>query len=237
MNVLLYASQIHATSDLHARVHGMNMSMAGPPMLRWGRFEAYTSYRRAAAAVHLQPSAHQVHGPHSTSASGVLQTHRHAGDAATLPIVKKILPAIRSEQGISKLAAIGYCWGGRYSLLAGGSILGAELEAANGQIDCFAACHPSWVTMPGDVEQVQKPGIFICAESDNIFPRKAVQQTKDITARLQKERNLPEGYWQLKQYPGTSHGFAIRGDESMPIVAEARKDVLKVTFDFFMQHL
>lgn len=38
-------------------------------------------------------------------------------------------------------------------------------------------------------------------------------------------------------YPGTKHGFAVRGDKQHPAVNAARQDALKQGLAFFNQHL
>jgi hypothetical protein len=38
-------------------------------------------------------------------------------------------------------------------------------------------------------------------------------------------------------YPGTAHGFAVRGSRADPAVAAARRDALQQGLAFFRQHL
>lgn len=38
-------------------------------------------------------------------------------------------------------------------------------------------------------------------------------------------------------YPGTQHGFAVRGNKQVPAVNAAREDALKQGIRFFGQHL
>lgn len=88
---------------------------------------------------------------------------RH-GDAATLPLVEEALKEGRAwatAKGNGRLGAIGFCFGGRYSIIAAG---GAEPR-----VDAYVAVHPSQVGVPADVEAVCRPGLFVLAESDPRF--------------------------------------------------------------------
>lgn len=38
-------------------------------------------------------------------------------------------------------------------------------------------------------------------------------------------------------YPGTTHGFAVRGNKAVPAINAAREDALKQGLKFFNQHL
>ena len=88
---------------------------------------------------------------------------RH-GDAATLPIVEEALKEGRAwatAKGNGRLGAVGFCFGGRYSILAAG---GAEPR-----VDAYVAVHPSQVGVPADVDAVRRPGLFVLAEVDPRF--------------------------------------------------------------------
>ena len=88
---------------------------------------------------------------------------RH-GDAVTVPLVEEALKEGRTwttAHGNGRLGAVGFCFGGRYAVLAAG---GAEPR-----VDAYAAVHPSQISVPADVEAVRRPGLFILAESDPRF--------------------------------------------------------------------
>jgi dienelactone hydrolase len=78
---------------------------------------------------------------------------RH-GDAAVLPHLRAIVTAL-GAQGCVRVGAQGYCWGGRFAILLGGQEQLAHV---------VVACHPSRVAMPQDVEALQAPALFCCAE-------------------------------------------------------------------------
>jgi hypothetical protein len=77
------------------------------------------------------------------------------GDAVVVPLVRQALADIRAAHPGQKVGAIGFCWGGRYSILTAGG--------TPALVDAFAAAHPSRVQVPVDIEaiEVQFPlGIF-----------------------------------------------------------------------------
>jgi hypothetical protein len=47
----------------------------------------------------------------------------------------------------------------------------------------------------------------------------------------------PAGLATFILYPGTSHGFAVRGNKQVPAVNAGREDALKQGIQFFKQHL
>jgi dienelactone hydrolase len=62
---------------------------------------------------------------------------RKHGDSATTPIIDKVLKEVRANMGASKIGTVGYCFGGRYSILYAGQESGRE------EVDAFAVAHPS----------------------------------------------------------------------------------------------
>ncbi|KAK6615132.1 dienelactone hydrolase family protein [Botrytis cinerea] len=86
-----------------------------------------------------------------TKATGVVATTlppwlvRHR-EGVTKPLVSSFIAHIRGVPGTGKVGALGFCWGGRYAILA-----------AHGEVDAAVACHPSLVSVPADFERVTKP--------------------------------------------------------------------------------
>ena len=135
---------------------------------------------------------------------------RRHGDAVTIPLVHKVCDALRSEHGVARLAVQGYCWGGRYAILLAGS----------GHADAFVALHPSAIKVPADIEAVQRPGCFLLAKGDGSFNAAAVGRTRAVLGARQGLR------FDFKEYDGVRHGFAVRGRQTDPVVAAARKDAI-----------
>ena len=83
------------------------------------------------------------------------------GDAATVPLLRAVVADLRAAHGIERVAVQGYCWGGRYA------ILGASTGGGDGGqrvADLVVACHPSRVSVPKDIEAIETPALFVCAE-------------------------------------------------------------------------
>jgi dienelactone hydrolase len=121
-----------------------------------------------------------------------------------------------------------FCWGARFSVLASGS----SLKSGKAMFDCFAVAHPTRVAVPADIEALTVSGIFLCAEKDNAFTPENVEQSKKVTKDL-SEKN-PSLSYVFEHYPGTEHGFAVRGgDETL----EQRNAAFKAASGFFKKHL
>ncbi|KAJ3066047.1 hypothetical protein HK102_007748, partial [Quaeritorhiza haematococci] len=145
---------------------------------------------------------------------------RH-GDAKTMPLLLSFLSTFKQAYSIKYVGTIGYCWGGRYSFL---------LAGRDGLIDACAAAHPSFVGVPNDIEDIKRPCLVLCAEEDGVFPESSRVKTEEIL----KSKDFDS---KVLLYPGTKHGFAVRGNEDNPVVLQARDDALKETVEFFKKHL
>lgn len=143
------------------------------------------------------------------------------GDAKVIPIVDKFLAALRSTAQVKKIAGIGFCWGARYTVLA----------AVAGKLEYLAIAHPSRIDVPKIFEDVRVPSLFLCAEVDTQFPYPtAIEATKEVYAR----NNVPH---EFHVFLGTSHGFAIRGDENNEVHRKAKIDATAAAIKFFESHL
>eukprot|EP00775_Hariotina_reticulata_P009316 gene9317-9481_t len=139
---------------------------------------------------------------------------------------------LRRDYGVKKVALQGppysqpagprgrYCYGGKVGVL---------LSARPGVLDAVALAHPSAVKVPDEVEAMQVPAIFLCAEHDNLFPKAAREKAEEIL------RAKPGLVSKFVIHPGTQHGYAVRGSKANPRVNEAREDALKQAMGFFNQ--
>ena len=136
------------------------------------------------------------------------------GDDVTTPLVDAAVRGAR-EAGYSKVVTVGYCWGARASLLAGRA----------GGVDAFGIAHPSRCAV-ADFSGVAKPALFILAESDNAFSQ------ADADAAVAGLRGSGVRVVVNGPHPGTVHGFAARGDETVPAIAAARQSAIAAAVDF-----
>jgi len=127
-------------------------------------------------------------------------------------------------KGISKIGAIGFCWGGF-----------AVFQAASmGKIVAGVACHPSislgarLFNLPDNqqAEAVQCPQLLLPAgnDPDNLKPGGEIQKIFDTK---------PWGNLCLYHcFTEMNHGFVVRGDISVPAIARDVKLAMDISIDF-----
>jgi dienelactone hydrolase len=91
---------------------------------------------------------------------------RHSDVTEVLRFVLVVAAELREKHGILKVAAQGYCFGGRFAVLA----------AATQSIDAFAAAHPSRVVLPTEVAAVIK----VCGKCTCLFSLTSLQYTASV---------------------------------------------------------
>ncbi|KAH8898382.1 dienelactone hydrolase [Thozetella sp. PMI_491] len=120
----------------------------------------------------------------------------HGPDVAD-PLISTAIDYLRTTLGFKRVAATGYCYGGRYSI----RLAGKGADAA------FAA-HPS-LWEDAEVLAIKKPVSIAAAENDSLMPP---AKRASLEALL---HNTTLGY-QVSLYSGTSHGFGVRANVSDP---------------------
>lgn len=128
--------------------------------------------------------------------------------------VSAVLTALRAD-GYKKLAGLGYCWGARASVLAGWA----------GLLDGVGVAHPSKCS-ESDFSKIAAPALFILAEADNAFS----QEAADASIADLRARGFPVRV--SGPHAGTVHGFAARGDETIPAIAAARAAGILAAVEF-----
>lgn len=135
----------------------------------------------------------------------------------TEPIVNGFLDKVKGELKPNFLAAIGYCFGAKYVI---------RNLTQSGPLDAGAIAHPSLVTIE-EVKAIKKPLIISAAEVDHIFTPELRKVTEDELAKLDGVR------YEFTLFSGTSHGFAVKGDISNPLVKYAKEKALNDQLYFF----
>ena len=133
-----------------------------------------------------------------------------------------ISQALRAEHGVTKIQAVGYCFGGLHILLLGGS--------ASPLVDTIVGCHVSQANK-NHFEQLQVPAAFVCAEEDNFFSDSLRLEAERILA---KKSPLPS---QFLVTEGTVHGFASRPDPDNPVVMKAYQQANDFIVQWAKTHL
>jgi dienelactone hydrolase len=139
----------------------------------------------------------------------------------TVSILKGFFEKFKTElSNVQFVSGIGYCFGAKY--------LAHYLTKESGVINVGAFAHPSFVT-DEELKAIDKPLIISCAETDTIFTKDLRYKSEDIL----KENKI---HYQFDLYSHTEHGFAVRGDLSIPEVRYAAEKALKDQVDFFKFH-
>ena len=146
-----------------------------------------------------------------------LMKHR---EAIVKPLISDFITAVRAIPGTGKVGAIGFCWGGRYAILA-----------AHGEVDTAYACHPSLVAVPGDFEPVTKPLSLAVGDKDSLLDNDTVGKIQDLMA---KKTSLPH---ELRIYEDQIHGFALRSDWSSDKDRKAMDESEKQGIEWFEKYL
>ncbi|KAH8912137.1 alpha/beta-hydrolase [Coniochaeta sp. PMI_546] len=121
----------------------------------------------------------------------------HGPDVAD-PLIAKAIAYLRSS-GVEKIAATGYCYGGRYAFRAVAKGKGA---------DAAFAAHPSLLE-DGEILAIAGPASVAAAETDSLMPPARRGQIEALLA------NTTQPY-QVSLYSGTQHGFGVRANVSDP---------------------
>jgi len=144
-------------------------------------------------------------------------------EAVSKPLIDSFIQTVRKIPGTGKVGAIGFCWGGRYTILAA--------HDGPGSVDAAYACHPSLVAIPGDFEPVTKPLSLALGDHDSLLDTKSIGQIQDVLA---KKTSHPH---EIRIYEDQVHGFALRSDWSSDKDRKAMDEAEKQGVDWFNKYL
>nr|OQO31772.1 hypothetical protein B0A51_00674 [Rachicladosporium sp. CCFEE 5018] len=137
------------------------------------------------------------------------------------PIVEKTL-AWMKEQGVKKVGAVGYCFGGKYV---------CRFLAKGKGVDVGYTAHPSFVD-EAEVKGITGPLSIAAAGmlQGNGAQTEKRRQTEDIL----KEMKVP---YQMSLYSDVEHGFAVRADLSKKSVKFAKEAAFLQAVQWFDEFL
>ncbi|EGW35427.1 uncharacterized protein SPAPADRAFT_48422 [Spathaspora passalidarum NRRL Y-27907] len=138
------------------------------------------------------------------------------GNDITSPIVDGFLAKVKSELKPKFLVGIGHCFGAKYAI---------QQLAEGKYLDAAAVAHPSFVAID-EVKEIKRPILISAAETDQVFPAELRRQTEDELLKLGVR-------YQLDLFSGVVHGFAVKGDVSIPLVKYAKEKVVRDQIYFF----
>ena len=122
------------------------------------------------------------------------------GPDVTDPIIAKTIDYLRNTLGIKKIGLTGYCFGGRYAF--------RFVSAGKGGDAAFTA-HPSLLEND-EISAIKAPAAIAAAEVDSMM---SAARRAEIEALLAKTAQP----YQISLYSGTSHGFGVRANISVPV--------------------
>lgn len=145
-------------------------------------------------------------------------------EAVAKPLIDNFISTIRKTPGVDKLGVIGFCWGGRYAILAAGT------KGPQG-VDAAYACHPSLVAIPGDFDPIQAPISFALGDKDSLLGEKEIGQIQDV---MGKKTEVPH---EIRIYEDQVHGFALRGDWKSDKDKKSMDEATKQGVEWFNKYL
>lgn len=129
------------------------------------------------------------------------------------------------EKGVTKLGATGYCFGGR-------TVFDFALDK---EIQVAVASHPSMLTLEdlAKFKETDIPLLLNTCEDDFTFSLEMQAKADEIIGDGKMEA---EGYKRL-YFEKNVHGFASRGDLSVPHIRKAKEESFIATIEWFKKYL
>jgi dienelactone hydrolase len=109
------------------------------------------------------------------------------------PVVIAAIQTLKNDYSINRIAAVGYCIGGKY-----------VIRHYKSGIDVGYVAHPSKVTHE-EFASIGGPLSIAAPEFDSQYTAKLRHESEDILAKTGHP-------WQINLFSGVVHGFAIRGN-------------------------
>lgn len=152
----------------------------------------------------------------------------HCYPGKTFPVVKGFFEQLRKDEGATQsIGAAGFCWGGKFvTLLSHGHEIGGRPL-----IDAGFTAHPSMLSIPSDIEKIQRPVSFALAAKDDQIPPAKAAKLKAVVEALPSPAT-GEAFVIEK----TGHGFAVRADVAQDDVAAQAARAEDQCMDWFNKH-
>ncbi|CAF1244724.1 unnamed protein product [Rotaria sordida] len=134
-------------------------------------------------------------------------------------IADRFISTIKGDY--ESIQVIGFCYGAKVVVHL---ITHPELSSL---VKASVVAHPSFLVKE-EAKQIRRPILFLCAENDTLF-------IPDLRQEFEKELNS-NGLGTFIEYPGTSHGFVVRPDDSQQVNQQKDKAV-QDAIHFFKKNL
>lgn len=134
------------------------------------------------------------------------------------PEIKAIAQELKKKH--SKVAAIGFCYGG-WAVF--------KLGADPSLVDCISTAHPSLLEV-SEMENVKVPSQILAPEHDQMYTPELKQKTFEVMPKTGVK-------WEYIYFPGMAHGFAARGDPNNKDQKEGLERAKRSAVNFFNEFL
>ncbi|KAK9898962.1 alpha/beta-hydrolase [Cystobasidium minutum MCA 4210] len=143
-------------------------------------------------------------------------------EAVTRPLLEKFVKEIQADSEVKKVGTVGFCWGGRYSIL---------LVSDNDypKVDAAVANHPSFLAVPDEVNAVSGPTLIQVGDEDAMMSMDQVKQSQEIFSGKSNA--------EVKVFPGAAHGFTVRGDLTNEKEKKQKEDATEGGIKFLQKYL
>lgn len=150
------------------------------------------------------------------------------------PRVKAFFEALRKEEGAdAKIAAAGFCWGGKHVLLLSHNVTVDINGKSAPLLDVGFTGHPSLMDVPGDIaDTMTVPVAFALGELDGGLPKAKVDEIRKIV-----EAKPAPATGEVVVYKDAGHGFCVRADPSLNDVSNQAKAAEEQCIAWFNKHL
>ncbi|CAK7198027.1 hypothetical protein SEUCBS139899_000685 [Sporothrix eucalyptigena] len=149
------------------------------------------------------------------------------------PRVKEFFEELRKAEGAdAKIAAAGFCWGGKHVLLMSHNVTVDVNGKAAPLIDVGFTGHPSFMEVPADVaDTMTVPVAFAIGELDSGLPANKVAEIKKIV-----EAKPAPVTGEVVVYKGAGHGFCVRADSTLNDVTKQALAAEEQCINWFNKH-
>ncbi|ORY29326.1 putative cytoplasm protein [Naematelia encephala] len=140
-------------------------------------------------------------------------------EAVSKPKIEEFVQAVRQAEPSSKLAVIGFCWGGRYACLL-------ARDDSPVKVDAVVANHPSFL-VNADVEDITfTPVCIIKGTDDDMMSDSALDEVEGILKPKLGDK------FEVYRFPDAVHGFTIRGDQNNEKEKKDKEDANEAAMKF-----
>jgi dienelactone hydrolase len=130
---------------------------------------------------------------------------------------------------VTKVAAYGFCWGGRYAAVAAGAGVDGTGAAADAAVSYHAA-----LIAPDEFAAIERPILFVNAAGDPLFNATAEAEVAKAAARGAKAAASFEVA--TKTFEGVRHGFAVRSAPNDTVATAASEAAFQDGLAFLKKH-